>query len=71
MSTFWNRILKVDLSTSTFTEETFDDKMVHDYIGGRGFGVKMLYDLMKPGTDPLGEDNLLVFVAGLGHVCFV
>lgn len=59
-----NRILRVNLTDSKFSEEALGDELIHDYVGGRGFGVKLLYDDLKPGTDPLGEANELIFVAG-------
>jgi aldehyde:ferredoxin oxidoreductase len=35
------------------------------YLGGKGLGLKLLYDRLKPGTDPLGEDNYLIFEMGV------
>jgi len=35
-----------------------------DFVGGKGFGAKLLYDLAPPGVDPLGPDNPLLFMAG-------
>jgi aldehyde:ferredoxin oxidoreductase len=64
MATFRNRFLRVDLSTSSFSEFSLDDGTIHDFIGGRGFGVKLLYDDLVPGADPLGEDNELIFLNG-------
>ncbi|MFC1949487.1 aldehyde ferredoxin oxidoreductase family protein [Chloroflexota bacterium] len=64
MAGYANRVLRVDLTKGTFSEEPLSKELIHDYIGGRGFGIKMLYDDMKPGVDPLGEDNELVFVTG-------
>ncbi|MFC2032409.1 aldehyde ferredoxin oxidoreductase family protein [Chloroflexota bacterium] len=64
MGGYKNRILRVNLSGGTFSEETLSTELIHDYIGGRGFGVKMLYDDLKPGTDPLGEENELIYLAG-------
>ena len=64
MAGYKNRILRVDLTNRTFSEEPLDTAMINDYIGGRGFGIKLLYDDLKPGTDPLGEDNELIFMAG-------
>jgi aldehyde:ferredoxin oxidoreductase len=64
MGGYKNRILRVDLTNHTFSEESLDERLVHDYIGGRGFGVKLLYDDLKPGIDPLGEENELIFIAG-------
>ncbi|MFC1942339.1 aldehyde ferredoxin oxidoreductase family protein [Chloroflexota bacterium] len=64
MAGYQNRILRVDLTERKFYEETLSDELIHDYIGGRGFGVKLLYDELKPGIDPLGVENELIFVSG-------
>ena len=34
------------------------------YIGGRGLGVKILFDELRPGIDPLGPENKLVIALG-------
>jgi aldehyde:ferredoxin oxidoreductase len=34
------------------------------FVGGRGFAVKLLWDELRPGTDPLSPDNILIFAAG-------
>ena len=44
MASFRNRILRVDLSNASFSEQLISDSDIHDYLGGRGFGVKLLYD---------------------------
>lgn len=38
--------------------------MARDFLGGAGFGIKLLYDELKPGIDPLGADNKLIFANG-------
>src|SRR4030043_1009091 len=35
-----------------------------NFLGGRGFAAKILWDKLKPGIDPLSPENKLVFVAG-------
>ena len=35
-----------------------------DFVGGKGFGAKLLYDLMPAGADPLGPDNVILFMTG-------
>jgi aldehyde:ferredoxin oxidoreductase len=57
-------ILRVDLTKGTVQKQPLTKEMAHDYVGGRGFNSKILYDEVKPGTDPLGPDNLLVFGTG-------
>jgi len=59
-----NRILRVNLSDRTFAEEPLTEELIHDFVGGRGFGARLLYDDLRPGVEPLGEDNELIFMAG-------
>jgi aldehyde:ferredoxin oxidoreductase len=58
------RTLWVDLTKGMLWEETPDDALFRDYIGGYGVGARVLYDRMKGGVDPLGPDNILGFIAG-------
>lgn len=64
MGSFRNRFLKVDLSNGKMWEESLSESVIMNFVGGRGFGAKLLYDDLKPGTDPLGPDNELIFLAG-------
>jgi aldehyde:ferredoxin oxidoreductase len=64
---FWgyrNRILRVNLTNRTFSEETLNDMLIRNYIGGRGFGARLLYDDLKPGVDPLGGENEIIYLTG-------
>lgn len=64
MAGYMGKILRVDLSSGKLQEEPINAKMKRDFIGGRGFGAKMLYDDLKPHTDPLGDDNEMIFLVG-------
>ena len=56
-------ILKVDLSSGKIeTEPT--EPYVDKYIGGRGIGVRLVYDNFKPGTDAFDPGNPLIFSMG-------
>jgi aldehyde:ferredoxin oxidoreductase len=35
-----------------------------DFVGGKGFGAKLLYDLTPSGVDPLGPQNVIMFMTG-------
>jgi len=48
------KLLRVNLSNGTIKEENMPEKIATDYVGGRGFGVRYLYDEVAPGIDPLG-----------------
>jgi aldehyde:ferredoxin oxidoreductase len=60
-------ILRVNLTSGKITKEPLSKELAHKYIGGRGLNIKLLYDEVKPGTDPLGLDNKLIF--GIGPAC--
>ena len=58
------KILFVDLTKGTWEEKELTADLARDFIGGYGIGAKILYNLMPPGADPLGPDNILGFVTG-------
>ena len=64
VAAYLNRILRVDLTRRQFTEETLTEELILNYLGGRGFGARFLYDGLVAGTDPSGPGNQLVFLTG-------
>jgi len=59
------KIRRVNLSKEGGTQvEPFDAKFAKVFLGGKGFGAKFLYDLVGPGTDPLGPSNVIVYCTG-------
>ncbi len=61
----WNgKILDVDLTTQTHTTRSLDSEMAHLFLGGRGLGARLLWDLVEPGVDPLSPENVLIFSTG-------
>lgn len=59
-----NRMIEINLSTGETAEFTVDDDDIRRYLGGKGLGLKLLYDRLPRGCDPLGEDNWLAFMMG-------
>ena len=59
-----DKILWVDLSSGDLREETPDESLLRDFIGGYGLGARMLYSHQKGGIDPLGPENILGFMTG-------
>jgi aldehyde:ferredoxin oxidoreductase len=57
-------LLRVDLSRQEVREEGVDESLVRKFLGGRGLGAKILFDELKPSTDPLSAENKLLFLAG-------
>ena len=56
--------LDIDLTKGTIEESFISKDFCHKWIGGYGFGVKVLWDELKPGIDPLGPENLFIFALG-------
>ena len=56
--------LQVDLNKNKAVAESYDANVALNFIGGRGFAAKILWDSLKPGTDPLSPENKLIFAAG-------
>ncbi|MHA2141621.1 MAG: aldehyde ferredoxin oxidoreductase family protein [Candidatus Thorarchaeota archaeon] len=58
------KLLDVDLSSGVITEQELGKELVEGYMGGKGFGAKILYDQLPPKCDPLSPENILVFATG-------
>jgi len=61
---YMGRLLFVNLSSGEIKEETPDENLYLDFIGGYGIGSRILYDRQKGGVDPLGPDNILGMITG-------
>ncbi len=59
------RILRVDLSSATIAEESPPEKVYRQYMGGSALSLYFLLKEMKPEVDPLGPENLLVFMSNV------
>ena len=60
-----NRILEVNLTTRTVKEFSVTEEERRMYLGGKGLGLKYLFDRMDPGIDSLCEYNILAFMMGV------
>jgi len=61
---YTGKSLWIDLTKKTSEITPTDPELARLYMGGTGFGVKLVYDLLSPGIDPLGPENYLVFAPG-------
>ena len=64
MNGWAGKILRVDLTRSRYRVEDLDPISARQFIGGRGFAVKLLYDEGVATVDPLGPENKLIFATG-------
>lgn len=61
----WNGLfLRVNLTKMKAVAKKYDVKLAKNFLGGRGFAAKILWDELKLGVDPLSPENKLVFAAG-------
>ncbi|MEO0239163.1 MAG: aldehyde ferredoxin oxidoreductase family protein [candidate division WOR-3 bacterium] len=61
---FYGRVADVDLTTKNLRYYELPEKMIREFIGGKGIGAKILYDELAPKVDPLSPENLLIFAPG-------
>jgi len=61
---YTGKFLTVDLSSGRFGTLPVTDELAENYIGGRGFVAKLLYDMLPRGIDALGPENVIVFATG-------
>jgi len=62
-------ILRVNLDEESIHKEPLPETLVRQFIGGRGFVARILYDEIAPGTEPFDPQNLLIAATGplTGH----
>ncbi|MFO7996344.1 MAG: aldehyde ferredoxin oxidoreductase family protein [Dehalococcoidia bacterium] len=66
-SGYFKQHLHIDLTRGTAERRTIADAFIEEYIGGRGFGAKLVWDNLRKHDfkiDPLGPENLLVVAPG-------
>jgi aldehyde:ferredoxin oxidoreductase len=64
MNGWHGKILRVNLNTGKFSVEGISPQVAKDYIGGRGWGIKYLYEEVDPKVDPYSPENTMYFVTG-------
>jgi len=66
----WNgKILRIDLTTQKVTTEEPSPIVYRRYLGGGALSLFYLLNELKPGSDPLGPENVLIFACSVvtGH----
>ncbi|OFZ59524.1 MAG: aldehyde ferredoxin oxidoreductase [Bdellovibrionales bacterium RIFOXYB2_FULL_36_6] len=60
-----NKVIEIDLSTRSVQTVSITENQRQKFLGGKGLGLKLMYDRLKPGIDPLGEENIILFMTGV------
>ncbi|MCK4963951.1 MAG: aldehyde ferredoxin oxidoreductase, partial [Dehalococcoidia bacterium] len=66
-SGYFKKHLHVDLTKGNAERRDLADAFIEKYIGGRGFGAKLVWDNLRKHDfeiDPLGPENLMVVAPG-------
>ncbi len=58
------RVLYVDLTSRETRKEPLDLQIATKFIGGMGVDLKLIYELLKPSTDPFSADNPIIIGMG-------
>ena len=61
---YMGKLLWVNLSAGEIKIETPEEKFCREYIGGYGFGARLIYERQKAKVDPLGEENIFGLLTG-------
>jgi aldehyde:ferredoxin oxidoreductase len=56
--------LNVDLTKGKAVPIKYDESFALNFLGGRGFAIKTLWETLKQGTAPLSPENKLIFATG-------
>lgn len=60
----YGKMLEVDLSAGKVVARDIEPEFARDFIGGMGFGSKILYDEVGVDVEPLSPENIVIFAAG-------
>jgi aldehyde:ferredoxin oxidoreductase len=58
---YFGKQLRISLDTQETCVEEIDSAVLKKYLGGVGYGARVLYDEIKKGIDPLSPDNKIIF----------
>ena len=64
MQGWTGKILDIDLTEGTIETVPLDREMARLFLGGRGLGARLLWDLVGPEVEPLSPENVLIFTTG-------
>jgi aldehyde:ferredoxin oxidoreductase len=61
---FQGKILRVNLTNGKIMIEDLNEDWAKKYVGGRGYGTKIMYEEVDPKVDPLSEKNKVIVATG-------
>ncbi len=61
---FFGKLLVVDLTGKTFSEEAIEEKLLRRTMGGKGLAARLLLERNPPGVDPLSPESNVILALG-------
>ncbi|MCK4240355.1 MAG: aldehyde ferredoxin oxidoreductase family protein [Candidatus Atribacteria bacterium] len=61
---FQGKILRVNLTNGKIMIEDLNEDWAKKFVGGRGYGTKIMYEEVDPKVDPLSEKNKVIIATG-------
>jgi len=61
---FVGQILRVNLTSGVINTENLNPQWARQTLGGAGLATRYLFELTSPRIDPLGAENVLIFMTG-------
>lgn len=61
---YMGKLLRIDLTDKSVAEEELEAEVLKQFIGGSGLGAKILFDETDEKTNPLGPENVLIYLTG-------
>ena len=58
------RLLEVDLTSGAIKDHELSEETFSKYLGGRGLGARLLFDMLPFQTDAFSPENLMFFLTG-------
>ena len=60
----FGKLLRINLNSKEISTISVSKDVIEKFLGGKGLGAYLLYTMLKPHTDPLSPDNILIFING-------
>ncbi|MEM2896972.1 MAG: aldehyde ferredoxin oxidoreductase N-terminal domain-containing protein [Candidatus Bathyarchaeia archaeon] len=58
------KLLYIDFENNSIKPKEIPEELILNYLGGAGFCSKILFEMIKAGTDSLGPENVIAFMTG-------
>jgi aldehyde:ferredoxin oxidoreductase len=64
MKGYTGKLLRIDLNERKIAVEKITEKLAREYLGGRGWGAKILFDELDSRIDPFSPENKIIVSTG-------